>query len=90
MKLALFNFEPKYCSNCGRTSVHRDSHYGNIQYQLRNSFQCPCGFRYQKAKEETLLHAAALSDGDLLEAFHSKDAKDAKDAFYGAKSRNDS
>lgn len=80
MKIALFNFEPNYCPSCGCASVHQKDPLGSFKYALRHTFECHCGFAYQNANEQFLLEASQMSEGDLLEKFHTDDTTDSEKA----------
>ena len=70
MKAALYNFEPKFCPNCGIPAVHiRDRPLGRFNYFLRRTFACECGVHYENARTADLIKAAQDSEGDLDESF---------------------
>jgi hypothetical protein len=62
---ALYDFEPHFCPNCGRSSAFSNQLRLHWNYLLRNSFTCQCGLRYQKASTRIINQAAEQSDGDL-------------------------
>lgn len=75
--IALYDFIPKYCPNCG-TQIPWDGVVGYVVYDtpkqpspMKQKFNnhvsmiCKCEVRYQLADSWHLTRAAADSDGDL-------------------------
>lgn len=68
--LALFDFLPKFCPNCGREiELLRDK----TDYQSFCSFTCnKCRMLYQRAEMEHIVKAAMDSGGDLKFYYNEK------------------
>jgi hypothetical protein len=61
--IALFDFAPKFCPNCGQ-----DLNQYAAEYDAGVSYGCPCApkvFMYQKASTADLVEAADKFGGDL-------------------------
>lgn len=63
--VAIFNFLPRYCPNCGKRRTWHD-HYVR-DWNARCSFVCDCGLRYQLVDTPKILNAARADGGDLEE-----------------------
>jgi L-rhamnose isomerase len=61
--IALFDFTPKACPNCGK-HIRWDKHSQN-DYNVKCSFSCDCGMHYQKVNTDALVKTAQENGGDL-------------------------
>lgn len=63
--IALFDFLPAYCPNCGKEiKLHKDC---KAEYQHGVSMQCRnCGLSYQLAQRPAMLECAKVN-GDLAQ-----------------------
>lgn len=57
--IALFDFVPTYCPNCG-TKLNLGA-----DYLRKASHTCKCGMGFQLAEHEPMIQAAEKSGGDL-------------------------
>jgi len=64
--IALYDFVPKYCPNCGEPVVLRRG-LELSDYYAKCSFSCDCGVGMQKANADELRKAAQNSGGDLAD-----------------------
>ena len=61
--LALFNFRPSHCPECGNKLIPNSS-----DYAAKASHYCPkCNLIYQLAETDKIIQAAELSGGDLAQ-----------------------
>jgi hypothetical protein len=62
--IAVFDFLPTFCPNCGTKTVYNDP-LTLQDFNAKCSFSCKCGFAYQKADTAHILEAAEKSGGDM-------------------------
>ncbi len=62
--IGLFNALPMYCPMCATKLTWLQ--FTRQDWQAFCSFECRCGFRYQKATDEAIKDAATRSGGDLV------------------------
>lgn len=71
--IALFDFVPRYCPNCGLPTRVRSDPINLAEYSGHLSFYCSyCELIFQKAYTSEMLRAAKVSGGDLHESVRQK------------------
>ena len=71
--IALYDFIPKFCPNCGLPTMIRIDPVNLAEYSSNLAFFCSfCGLTYQRAETSTLFKAATISGGDLCKVMTSK------------------
>jgi len=63
--LALFNFIPRFCPNCGAAAICESIKDEVWAYRLRAVCTCECGMHYQSARTDAIIKAAEDSEGDM-------------------------
>jgi hypothetical protein len=64
--IAIFDFIPKYCPNCGLPTLVRSDPVNLAEFSSHLSFFCSyCELVFQKAHTNEILRAAQTSGGDL-------------------------
>jgi hypothetical protein len=72
--LALVDFEPRYCPNCGGPELDQKRPYELLQFKLRAARSCPCGVVMQKVSTQMILVTSKKSEGDLFEKSQQSDS----------------
>lgn len=56
-RLAVFNYAPNYCPNCGQYIALDDEHDNHDYHNARASFSCRCDFSWGKVDSKDILNA---------------------------------
>jgi hypothetical protein len=62
--LAIYNFVPNFCAQCGRETGLKSDRIAFYNYQLRANMSCACGMHFQRSKTNHMVDAARQSEGD--------------------------
>lgn len=63
--IALYNFIPNHCPNCGKEININNSRYAVRDFQVGASHECNCGLYFAHASTESLKKTASENDSDL-------------------------
>jgi hypothetical protein len=74
--IALYDFIPKFCPNCGLPTMLRSDPVNMAEFSSNLCFLCSfCGLTYQRAESNTMYQAATKSGGDLAKVSFVKEGK---------------